>query len=185
MEIYDSITYYFLMSIDPYVTNLLGAFATTMSTRIEQEIALLGGRSLSHEVALVTISNHPSDSINILSKVLGLTHSGAVRLIDTLEKEKLVERHRSSDDARSVVLQVTAKGQRRADDVLQARKTVTTKVLETLSAEQQQAFGSMLEAALGGLTDDQGEARRICRLCDESVCRPHGCPVETTAENAE
>jgi len=167
MEIYDPITYYLFMSTDPYVTNLLGALATTMSTRIEQEIALLGGRSLSHESALVTISNHPNDSINVLSKVLGLTHSGAVRLINTLENEKLVERSRSDDDGRSVVLRVTAEGRKRADAVLRARRQVTNKVLETLTAEQQQALNSMLETALGGLTADQESARRICRLCDE------------------
>ncbi|WP_215607638.1 MarR family winged helix-turn-helix transcriptional regulator [Leptothoe spongobia] len=123
------------MSNNDYLANLLGAFATTVSTRIEDEIAELGGRNLNHEAALVAICNHPNDSIDVLSKVLGISHSGAVRLINTLEKEELVERHRSEDDARAVVLRVTAKGQKRADNVLHAREQITSQMLNSLPTE--------------------------------------------------
>ena len=47
------------MKNDDYTANLLGAFATTISTKIEQGITDLDGHSLSHETALVTIYNHP------------------------------------------------------------------------------------------------------------------------------
>ena len=79
------------MKNDKYISNLIGAFATSVAGDIEQKISDLGGRSLSHESALVVIFNHPNETINVLSKVLGLTHSGSVRLINTLEGEGLVE----------------------------------------------------------------------------------------------
>ncbi len=166
------------MNKDSYVNNLLGAFATTVAMRIEQEIADLGGHSLTHESALVAMSQHPDESIDTLSKVLGLTHSGAVRLVNTLEKEGLVERHRSSEDARIAVLRVTPKGRKRADKVLNARQQITETVLDTLPSDQMEALQPVLEAALAKLTDTQDSARRICRLCNEQVCRPQGCPVE-------
>lgn len=166
------------METNDYITNLLGAFATTISTQIEQAVAGLGGRSLTHESALVAIRNHPNDTIDVLSKVLGLTHSGAVRLINTLEEERLVERHRSEEDARAVVLRVTTKGRRRANNVLQARERVIAPILANLTDEQQQSLVPVLEAALGRLTNGQEGARRICRLCNERICRPQGCPVE-------
>ncbi len=166
------------MNKDGYVNNLLGAFATTVAMRIEQDIAGLGGHSLTHESALVAMSQHPDESIDTLSKVLGLTHSGAVRLVNTLEKEGLVERHRSSEDARIAVLRVTLKGKKRADKVLNAREQITEKVLGTLSADQIEVLQPVLEDALAKLTDNQHDARRICRLCNEQVCRPKGCPVE-------
>lgn len=166
------------MNNETYLMNLLGAFASTVSVRIEQQVAELGGRSLSHEVALVAIRNHPNDTIDILSKVLGLTHSGAVRLINTLVDEGLVERHRSSKDARAAVICVTPEGEKRADSVLQAREQVTAQIIGSLTAEQQQHLVPVFETVLGGLTSDQVGARRICRMCDESVCRPGGCPVE-------
>ncbi len=164
---------------ESYITNLLGAVATTIATRIEQGIDKLGGHSLTHESALVAISQHPNESIDTLSKVLGLTHSGAVRLINTLEKEELVKRVRSKQDARAVVLSVTGKGDKRAKSVLQAREQATKQVLDGLSLEQIQALEPILEAALLGATNSQKDARRICRLCNEQVCRPQGCPVES------
>ena len=42
--------------------------------------------------ALVTIGNHPGESVEALRHALGLTHSGAVRLLNGLEAEGLVER---------------------------------------------------------------------------------------------
>ncbi|MDN3488345.1 MULTISPECIES: MarR family transcriptional regulator [unclassified Pseudoalteromonas] len=94
---------------------------------LKKQIAELGGRSLSHESALFTIYNHPNETIDVLSKVLGLTHSGAVRLINTLEKEELVERRKSVKDARSVVLYVTDKGSQRVKRVLNSRETAPLK----------------------------------------------------------
>lgn len=168
------------MKNDDYMKNLIGVFATAVASRIEQGIAKLSGHSLSHEAALVAIRNHPNESIGMLSNVLGLTHSGAVRLINTLEDEKLVQRYKSANDARTVVLRVTTKGLKRADSVLQAREQVTTQILNTLTVEQKSALTPALEAILGVLTDDKKGARRICRMCNEGVCRPQGCPVEST-----
>ncbi|OED46179.1 MarR family transcriptional regulator [Endozoicomonas sp. (ex Bugula neritina AB1)] len=166
------------MNTNHYISNLLGAFATTVSMQIEQEIMHLGGHSLTHESALVAIRNHPNNTISILSKVLGITHSGAVRLVNTLVEEGLVERRRSNKDARAAILCVTEEGTIRVDKVLAAREKVTAQVLGHLDKQQQASIISVLETSLSALTGGQESARRICRLCDESVCRSKGCPVE-------
>jgi DNA-binding MarR family transcriptional regulator len=171
------------MTSDDYLANLIGVFATTISTLIEREISEVGGRSISHNSALVTIRNHPNDTIDMLSKVLGITHSGAVRLVDTLESEGRVERHRSGDDGRAVVLRLTAKGRSEANKVLRARGRVTKAFFEKLTAEQRAVLAPMLETALESFTDGHESARRICRLCDEGACRPQGCPVEIATTN--
>ncbi|WP_024610246.1 MarR family transcriptional regulator [Pseudoalteromonas sp. TB64] len=166
------------MKNEKYLSNLIGTFATSVSNDIEKQIAELGGRSLSHEAALVTIYNHPNETIDVLSKVLGLTHSGAVRLINTLEKEELVKRQKSLKDARSVVLRTTDKGSKRVELILSNRETATSKILSNFNTEQKQSFLSLIEIALGTLTSEQIEARKICKLCNEGVCRKQGCPVE-------
>lgn len=168
------------MKNDKYISNLIGAFATLVAGDIEQKISDLGGRSLSHESALVVIFNHPNETINVLSKVLGLTHSGSVRLINTLEGEGLVERHRSVEDARSVVLCVTPDGRKRVKQILNSREAVTAKVLENFNDDQKQSLLGLLEVAMNGLTHEQLKARQICKLCDEGVCRILGCPVENS-----
>lgn len=185
MVFYDSVTYNHFMNHDNYLKNLLGTFATTVASSIETEVAELGGRSLSHEAALVAIHNHPGDGIEMLSKVLGITHSGAVRLVNTLEEEGLVERQRSEEDARAVILRVTAKGGNRANKVLDARERVTSQILSSLNTRQRKAMVPALESVLTAMTQDVVGARRICRFCDEGVCRAVGCPVENAVTQDE
>lgn len=168
------------MKDEKYISNLIGAFATSVSTAISLQVSTLGGRSLNHEAALVAINNHPDETIDMLSKVLALTHSGAVRLINALEQEGLVARHKSTQDARSVVLRTTQQGSERVRDILNKREAATFKVIEHFSDEQKQLFTELLETTMANLTNKQIEARRVCRLCDEDVCRKLGCPVEKT-----
>lgn len=166
------------MKNEKYLSNLIGAFATVVSSDIEKQISELGGRSLNHEAALVAINNHPNETIDVLSKVLDLTHSGAVRVINTLEQEGLVLRQKSQRDARSVVLRTTQKGSDRVDKILSNREGSISKVFKHLNEEQKQHFTELLEVTMSHLTDKEIAARRICRMCDEGVCRKIGCPVE-------
>ncbi len=166
---------------DDYLKNLLGAFSTAIASGIEEELNELGSRSVSHEAALVAICNHPGEGIDKLSSILNLTHSGAVRVVDALEKDKLIQRQPSPVDGRAVVLRATKKGKRRCDDVLDARGKVLTHSIDSLTAPQKKAIVPALEKVLSSMTCDQATARKICRLCDEGVCRSVGCPVEKAA----
>lgn len=161
-----------------YLTNLLGVFATSLTTRMDHQIADLGGRSLNHDSALVVIHNRPNESIDILSKVLHLTHSGAVRLVKTLENESWIERSRNMDDGRSVSLCLTKKGKKRVAEILDARARVIDDILETLDDGQRKSLEQILIKALGDVTDNRQEARRLCRYCDEKVCHSRGCPID-------
>ncbi|MGJ8648272.1 MAG: MarR family winged helix-turn-helix transcriptional regulator [Marinomonas colpomeniae] len=149
-----------------------------VSNEIEKEISELGGRNLSHEIALVVIYNHPNETIDVLSKVLDLTHSGAVRLINTLENDGFVQRHKSTQDARSVVLRVTGTGSIRVQSILDSREKVTLKLLENFDESQKQDFLNLLDIAMSNLNSKKIKALQICKLCNEGVCRKQGCPVE-------
>ena len=175
---YDSVIYNTAMTDNNYLKNLLGAFTTTIASNIEMEVAELDGRSLSHEAALVAINNHPNDGIEMLSKVLGLTHSGSVRLVNNLVHDGFVDRHRSKIDARAVVLCVTDAGRARANKILLAREKITSSVLDVLGENEKETIVPILETILSAMTGNVVEARRICRFCDEGVCRKAGCPVE-------
>ncbi|ELY1973000.1 winged helix-turn-helix transcriptional regulator [Aeromonas salmonicida] len=174
--------YHTAMIDDNYLKNLLGAFATTIASNIEMEIAELNGRSLSYEAALVAINNHPNDGIDMLSKVLGLTHSGAVRLVNNLVHDGFVDRHQSKIDARAVVLCVTNTGRERANKILLAREKITSNVLDILNENEKERITPILEIILSAMTGNIIEARRICRFCDEGVCRKTGCPVEISTK---
>lgn len=169
------------MHLNPRTANLLGALAVALASRIERETSEVGGQGTTASAALVTIHNHPGESVEALRRTLGLTHSGAVRLLNGLEAEGLLERRRDDNDGRAVAVWLTAAGQERASAILCSRAEATDAVLGALPAEQLVLLVPMLETALAALTRGPESARAICRLCDEGVCRPAGCPVEQTA----
>lgn len=167
------------MMKNDYLENILGAFTTALMSNIESEVSSLGGRSLNHETALVSIFNHPNEGIDKLSKVLGLTHSGAVRLVGTLTSEGLLMRRQNPDDARAAVLCVTEAGQQRVEKILQARARTIENVVADLNIQQREQLLPIIESALSSITKNEIEARKICRLCNEGVCKSTGCPVES------
>ncbi len=167
------------------ILNMLGALALALADRIAacaQEASSLHDSAAS---ALVVIANHPGEPIDAIRRTLGLTHSGAVRLVDGLEAAGLVERRRSDRDARAIALWATPSGERTASEILAARAELLEPVLAGTSEADKKTIAALLEAALAELTDNGDRARSICRFCAEGACRPLGCPVEQAALRTE
>ena len=82
------------MSADPAATaNVLGAVALAVAGQIPVTVTPGGGRSDSSAAALSALYHFPGPpTVDRLGQVLGLTHSGAVRLVDRLAGAGLVER---------------------------------------------------------------------------------------------
>ena len=120
-------------------------------------------------------------SVDRLARVVGLTHSGAVRLADRLAADGLVER-RSGADGRSVALHVTPAGAAEAAALRAAREATLDALLAPVA--DREAFVAGLEAILGGLTTGHESAGRTCRLCDPGACgHPERCPVTLAARH--
>jgi len=149
--------------------NLLGASALAVADRL---------RTGAGDAALVALGSFMDGStIDALAKVLALTHSGAVRLVDRLADGGLVER-RSGPDARSVAVHLTADGAARAERLRAEREAMLLGMLDHLDPAEREALAPLLGKLLGGLTTDRASARRICRLCDADACgHPEHCPV--------
>lgn len=130
--------------------------------------------------ALVAIGSYPVENIERLSGVLGITHSGTVRLVDRLEEDGLVERRRMG--GRSVALVLTDAGERRMREVLAGRRRALEAALEVLSPSERARLTNLLEKLLAGLTDSFERSERICRLCEVDACPQDVCPVELVAE---
>ncbi|OMU76312.1 hypothetical protein AQ780_30445, partial [Burkholderia pseudomallei] len=164
--------------------NIFGALALALTDRITagaKAVVHLHGNAAS---VLVLITNHPGESFDTIQRALGLTHSGAVRLIDKLEAARLVERRRNENDARAVTLWATPHGAQTATTVLAARAQVLEPLLARTSNADRKVITAFLEAALAELTDNKDRALSICRFCEEGRCRPLGCPVENAASRS-
>lgn len=128
--------------------------------------------------ALVLIGAHPGAGADWLFPRLGLTQSGAVRLLDRLEEAGLVERG-VPVAGRRVPLTLTAAGQQRLDQATAARAEAIAGVTAALTEAEQEALARLAAKALGGLARNRAAADTACRLCDWPGCsRP--CPVDTS-----
>ena len=157
-------------------SNLLGALAVALTDALT-EVTERGARhGAAAPAALVTIADEPRISIERLRHVLQLSHSGAVRVIDRLAADGLVERQ-SGRDQRSVSLLLTPAGREAATAVLAERQAILDHALAGLTAAERRALTPLVEKLLAGISAGRHSAEHICRLCDTSVCPLSDCPV--------
>jgi MarR family transcriptional regulator, negative regulator of the multidrug operon emrRAB len=159
--------------------NAFGALSLAVADRMQEAMASVAGHGASGPAALVALHGPAGGaSIDALGRLLGITHSGTVRLVDRLAGAGLVER-RVGPNARTVSLHLTPPGRRTARRVLAAREAALEQVLAALSPAQRGQLNSLLFPLISGLEPTRASAPRICRLCDAERCG-HGrgdCPV--------
>jgi DNA-binding MarR family transcriptional regulator len=157
--------------------NALGALALEVARRVQEAGDAASPHGASVPAALAALHGLTGgQSIDALRRVVGLTHSGAVRLVDRLAAAGLVER-RVGADGRAVALQLTPEGRRAARRVLARREAAIEGVLAPLTATERSTLAALHERLLQTLTDGQEERRRVCRLCDVEACG-RDCPTK-------
>jgi DNA-binding MarR family transcriptional regulator len=158
--------------------NALGALSLELAGRIQEAGEAASPHGASVPAALTALHGLTGgQSIDALRHVVGLTHSGAVRLVDRLAGAGLVER-RVGADGRAVSLQLTPEGRRAARRVLARREAAMETALAPLTPRERADLARLHERLLSTLTDGQRDRRRVCRLCDVEACG-RDCPTRT------
>ncbi|MGA7326553.1 MAG: MarR family winged helix-turn-helix transcriptional regulator [Rhodomicrobium sp.] len=161
--------------------NLLGAIALGLGDQMKAAAEQRLGQGGETPAALTTIGHVPGLSVDMLRRILGLTHSGSVRLVDRLTSEGLVER-RNGQDGRTLALYLTTQGARLRRELIKDRTKPLEAVLSKLPGRDLQRFDDILEKLLYQLCQDKIQAYSICRLCDDAACED--CPIERACDNA-
>jgi MarR family transcriptional regulator, negative regulator of the multidrug operon emrRAB len=159
--------------------NVLGAFGLALADRLAAAAEPAGGATAAE--ALVALGGTAAGaSTDALARVVGLSHSGTVRLVDRLARDGLVERRRGADQ-RSAALVLTPAGRRLARRVMTRRNAEMHSVVALLTAGEQKGLMRAAEHAMRELGVAPEAERRLCRLCDLEACqRQRGrCPVMT------
>ncbi len=159
-------------------TNALSAWvvvAGDLAERATVEASDLPERGLA---ALVLVRNRPGCGIDSLSRRLGLTQSGAVRLVDRLERLGLLARERTPG-RRDVPLHLTRPGHARLRRGLTARAATLETLLSPLSPPEREQLIELLSKSLARGRRRREEADVACRLCDWDACRPD-CPLDAS-----
>jgi DNA-binding MarR family transcriptional regulator len=176
---------------DEHLANVLGALALALTDRIRDATEAATGLSGAGPAALVALqqflAGRPTEH---LARATGLTHSGAVRLVDRLVADGLAER-RAGPDARSVSVALTAKGRAQSRKVTAARARAVETALAPLTAEDRRALLRLTDELVASVTAQRLDARAqgeepagwLCRMCDFAACgRPQDqCPAANAA----
>lgn len=70
------------------------------------------------------------------------------RLLDRMERDGLVERHRSDEDRRVVLVEITGEGRRRAEGLYRSVDALHRRQFAHLGSDQTAALNDLLEATL-------------------------------------
>ncbi len=159
------------------VENLLGALALAVTDAVAGSIEKLEGAYGSDTFALVLLQQAQTLRSDVLSRQLGLAQSSIVRLVDRLARDGLVARD-IGVDRRTVMISLTARGERAAEAILSARQNVLRNLVSTLSGTEKASLLAISSKLLTNLTVDLESGERNCRLCDETACNLAQCPVE-------
>ncbi len=171
-----------VMVMKPDVANLLGALSLAVMDRIEQGAREVVGRGGETPAALMVIGYGEGKTNDKLRRVLGLSHSGTVRLVDRLVSDQLVER-RPGKDGREVALYLTAKGASARKDLKASRISAVASLLDVLSPAEAKRLGTLIRELLARQDTSEIDRFTICRMCDNSVCT--NCPLPTSVSKRE
>jgi MarR family transcriptional regulator, negative regulator of the multidrug operon emrRAB len=163
------------------LAQLLGALSLNAVDRVRTRVDGSLGRSGAHAAALVHLDAYPGDSIQALADVLSVSQPAAVKVVNRLAGDGLVER-REGADGRTRALHLTAAGRDAAARVLADRAAQLEDVLHVLGDDERERLEPLLEKLVAALAGDRPGALTVCRLCDRTSCcgAPAGCPLGHT-----
>ena len=160
--------------MDERTANLLGVVALAVAEGIEGVSRQVLNRTGESAAALVVIGYNRGPSNDELRKILGLSHSGTVRLIDRLVDDGLVER-RQGRDGREIALFVSKRGRNLREKILKKRLAAISPYVEPLSGAEKKALTKLLSKMLSAMEPSDLKRQSLCRLCDTRVCTE--CPI--------
>ncbi|MFI6871640.1 MarR family winged helix-turn-helix transcriptional regulator [Nocardia sp. NPDC050406] len=155
---------------------MLGALSLVVSSQVAASVKDAGDLT-GEDAAVIVLLGVESMTITAIADATQVTHSGAVRMVDRLERAGLVRRGRG-EDGRTVVVSLTAAGVAQRDRVLAARADLLDSLLTSITAAERAVLAELLRKILRAAISTPAAAVRACRLCDEESCVPLGCPVE-------
>ncbi len=161
------------------LANQLGALALALADDMRVAAEAAAGEAGPAAAALVLAGHAPGLSIAALAPAVGLSHPGAVRLVDRLVADGLMARQPDPRDRRAVQLQLTDAGKARAAAVQAARNAPLQQLVATLRPAEAASLQTAVARLISARVSSDADALRLCRLCDHDRCDT--CPAERAA----
>jgi DNA-binding MarR family transcriptional regulator len=180
---------------DTRLANLVGALALALGERIRAATEDATDHPAGGPALLVALDGRGRGaSVDEVRQVVGLSPSGAVRLVDRLARAGLVVR-RPGPDRRTRSVELTDAGRDAAARARSARAAALSEVLGALTAAQRAELTPLVEDLVAALTRQRLDQRArgevpsdgwLCRLCDVDACgrRDGRCPAASVVSGA-
>ncbi len=126
-----------------HVTVLIARVARVVRQRFEQTLTPLGLRQR-HVVALSYLRGHGPTAQQTLAERLCMDASSLVGLLNKLEEDELVVRHRDRADRRRALIELSVRGEAALCDVDRALQGVEDEILVELDAGERTALRRLL-----------------------------------------
>jgi DNA-binding MarR family transcriptional regulator len=157
------------------LANVLGALALVVTDELGRAVSAAateeGRGSVTDAAALSALAQFlDGATLDRVHQVLGVTPSGAVRLVDRLETAGLVTRA-PGPDGRSRAVRLTEAGRDRAEAVGGARSAYLAGLVGDLSPGEVDALRGLLARVMAGVVAGKDGGAWTCRLCDLVACR--------------
>lgn len=94
--------------------------------------------------SLMVLDNMGSLPLSKISEHIRRSPGNMTLVIDNLEKDGLVERQRSTEDRRVVMIAITEKGRDRIEEAKKAHRAAIEKEMEVLTEEEMQQLRTLL-----------------------------------------
>jgi MarR family transcriptional regulator, negative regulator of the multidrug operon emrRAB len=160
--------------------NLLGALGLalydTMTGAMAGTASGVGDVSVVDLAAMNAIGQQREVSVSFVARVTGLTHAGAVRVVNRLVAQQFVVRG-PGPDGRTVAVSLTPKGRKLWRQQQLARSKQLESLLSGLDPKNRKLTDGLVETLLTLISGDGKDSERLCRLCDEASCPQDVCPV--------
>jgi DNA-binding MarR family transcriptional regulator len=161
--------------------NLLAAFAGDVTERVEATLKSHPNQTDSAIAALNIMGFWEGVTNAELARVLKLSHTATVRLVDKLEAQGFVEA-REGKDRRATHLHLTAAGRKAVQPALVARCAAVEGYLEALTPAEEKQFTALLEKLMQPLATDGYTVSHFCRLCEFTTCPGDQCPMHANMD---
>ena len=165
------------------LANVLGALALVVTDELGRSVTADVG-SVTDAAALSALAQFlDGATVDRVHQVLGLTPSGAVRLVDRLEAADLVTRS-PGPDGRSRAVRLTEAGRQRALAVGGARSAYLSGLVGALDPADVDVLRGLLAKVMAAVVGAKDGGAWTCRLCDLTACRraQGECPALNAAQ---
>jgi DNA-binding MarR family transcriptional regulator len=167
------------------LANVLGALALVVTDEMTRTAtaATRDAASVTDAATLSALAQFlDGATLDRVHQVLGLTPSGAVRLVDRLEGAGLVARE-AGPDRRSRAVRLTTTGREAAAGIGAARSAYLAGLVDGLRADEVDALRGLLATVMAGVVQTKSGGAWTCRLCDLVACRrgEGECPAYNAA----